>query len=99
MPGTTKGTKDIYYLSFAGDEGFRGVCLVRAKDSIDAVRVAHRLGINPGGQVMMVLVPQENYDRAPKKLPFNRLMDKATLIELGGPVDTLTEARAKGRID
>jgi hypothetical protein len=40
------------YLSFVGEEGFRGgVFIPRAKDIIEAVEEAWRLGINPGGEV------------------------------------------------
>jgi hypothetical protein len=41
----------IFWLSFAGDEGNRGCCMVEAPDFLAAVREAHRLGCNPGGEV------------------------------------------------
>ena len=81
---------EIYYLSFAGNEGVRGVCLVEANGAVEAVRTAHRLGINPGGEAMIAHISRETYDQsAPRQLPFNRLMDKETLIRLGGPVRKL----------
>ena len=92
-PAQDYANLDIYYLSFADDDGFKGVCVVEASDGIEAVKKAHRLGINPGGQVMITLIPREVHDKAPKRLPFNRLMDKATLIELGGPVKSLREMK------
>ncbi len=48
----TTGKLEWYYLSFAGEEGFRGGCIVKACGPHDAVQQAHRLHINPGGQVV-----------------------------------------------
>lgn len=45
------------YLSFASDAGFLDGCVVRAKSIDQAVREAHRLGINPGGDVLGLEVP------------------------------------------
>lgn len=55
---------NFYWLSFVdpdlsapideqvpGGGGFLGVAIVEADDPIEAVRRAHQLGINPGGQV------------------------------------------------
>lgn len=63
-----------YYLSFAGEEGFRGACIVEAIESMNAVAVATRLGINPGGEVVIVKAPA-----GPCPLPVNRLLTKADL--------------------
>ncbi len=41
----------IFWLSFAGDEGHLGCCIVEAGNFLGAVREAHRLGCNPGGEV------------------------------------------------
>lgn len=38
---------------------FLGVAIIRAHDVIEAARVAHVLGISPGGQVMALPVPEE----------------------------------------
>lgn len=40
-----------WWLSFANNERNLGVALVKAGDFIEAVRRAHALGINPGGEV------------------------------------------------
>lgn len=40
-----------WWLSFAGPEGFRGACIVKARGMLGAVAEAHRLGCNPGGEV------------------------------------------------
>ena len=48
-----------WWLSFAGTEGFRGACVVGGvHDIVSAVRVAHALGINPGGEVLAVEIPE-----------------------------------------
>jgi hypothetical protein len=41
----------LWWLSYAGEEGFRGVVLVHASDFVGACRTARELGIGPGGQV------------------------------------------------
>jgi hypothetical protein len=45
-------------LSFVGDGGFRGGCLVLAFGFVTAVEESHRLGINPGGDVQGSLPDQ-----------------------------------------
>jgi len=50
--------KDPYWwLSFADEEGNRGVCIVQASDFLSAVSLAHSLEINPGGQVQGIEMP------------------------------------------
>ncbi len=47
--------KNLWWLSFADDEGFRGACVVDVgedDDFLQAVMISHSLGINPGGQVL-----------------------------------------------
>ncbi len=46
-----------FYLSFV-KETFVGGCIVRAEEMLDAVSVAHELGINPGGEVMGMPIPE-----------------------------------------
>lgn len=41
-----------WWLSFADETGFLGAAIVRGVDAHDAVRRSHRLGLNPGGEVM-----------------------------------------------
>jgi hypothetical protein len=52
-------TDPWWYLSFAGEEGFRGACIVQAQDALAAVAVSHHLGINPHGEVMMLQTNEE----------------------------------------
>src|SRR6266851_8996400 len=40
-----------WYLSFAGEEGFRGGVYLQARGLTTAITAAHALGINPGGEV------------------------------------------------
>jgi hypothetical protein len=41
----------LWWLSFVDDKTSRGVAIVEAPEFLDAVREAHRLEINPGGEV------------------------------------------------
>ena len=60
----------LFWLSFcdadrpAGTQ-FLGACLVEAEADLLAVARAHDLGINPGGEVLMVECPSENEARFP----------------------------------
>ncbi len=82
-----------FWLSFAdGDlpkgQQFLGACIVQAETNIDAVTKAHLLGINPGGEVMMVEIESAG---AIKEIlenhPLNTLLSKA-MIE--NPVSLFT---------
>jgi hypothetical protein len=69
-----------WYLSFASQEaGFLGACVIEADDFDDALVTSHTLKINPGGQVLAVLVPDDVRDR----LPLNKLMSKVELASYG----------------
>ncbi len=76
-----------YYLSFAGDEGFRGACVVQADDFISAVQETHRRKINPGGQVMgdefpaCETLPSEDYR--------NRLLSRNDILKIWPDAVTL----------
>lgn len=47
----------LWYLSFSGEEGFRGAVIVEAHGVTTAVDVAWVLGINPGGEVLAIPCP------------------------------------------
>lgn len=86
----------LFYLSFAGDDGFRGCCFIEgAVEVVTAVKLAHAYGCNPGGQVMGMLVdgpdvPEGFLDRA--RAVKHRLLTAAELEEVSGePVKTLRE--------
>ena len=68
-----------FYLSFAGPEGFRGGAIVAANGILSATMVCNVLGINPGGEVMAVPIPE---DRIPAAEWFNRLLSKTDLQNL-----------------
>lgn len=59
----------LWWLSFADDDGFRGVAIVDAPSFIEAVMKTHVLDINPGGSVRgfpcpdASLIPPEHVDR------------------------------------
>lgn len=46
-----RSTWPWWWLSFADEEGFRGVCVVRAPGVASAMVLTHAMQINPGGQV------------------------------------------------
>lgn len=54
-----------WWLSFADDDGFLGAVLTQAKGFINAVQKTHDLGINPGGEVKAVQLP-DNIAAHPK---------------------------------
>jgi hypothetical protein len=48
-----------WWLSFADDEGFLGGVLTRARGFLSAVQKARNLGINPGGEVQGIEIPED----------------------------------------
>ena len=74
------GKSQWWYLSFADDSGFLGGCIVNALGPTDAVLQAHKMGINPGGEVLSILIP----DGAPLEDGWkNKLLSKQDMINLG----------------
>jgi len=85
--------KTWWYLSFA-DEAFNGACIVEADGMVEAVKEAHRLRINPGGQVRGNPIPEDAvYDPAYR----NRLLNKDDLQEMLPHEDIMTERERKER--
>lgn len=62
-----------WYLSFVGEHAFLGACIVQARGMTSAIQVAHALGINPGGEVGAMHVPD------PGPFPTNQLLSRAEL--------------------
>jgi hypothetical protein len=60
--------KSWWWLSFADDDGFRGVAIVQAGDVIEGVTEAWRLEINPGGGVLSVQIPDERLSLYPVEM-------------------------------
>lgn len=70
----------LFWLSFCDPDKepgsqFLGVVIVEGDNSIDAVRQAHKLGCNPGGEVSIDCI---NHRTVPSALR-NRLLSKADL--------------------
>ena len=49
---------ELWWLSYAGEEGSRGVVLCEGESFLHACQRSHQLGLSPGGQVHGTLVPE-----------------------------------------
>lgn len=78
----------MFYLSFSGEEGWRGAVYVRGRDFLDAVENTFRRGINPGGEVLGMALKEEAVALI-KPGYVNRLLSKSELRE-AGPTTGLT---------
>lgn len=78
----------VWYLSFCGDDGFRGACFVLAHGFMTAVEYAHRIGCNPGGEVLGAPWPPDRH--VPASL-MDRLLTKADLNVLGEEFKSIVE--------
>jgi hypothetical protein len=77
-----------YYLSFADSE-FHGAVVVKAHGITDALFVVNALRINPGGEVLCVLLPG---DKIPAEEFRNRLLNKKEIEAMWGePCKTIRE--------
>jgi hypothetical protein len=54
-----------WYLSFAGDDGWKGACIVPGKGVITATLMSKRLKANPGGEVLVIPVPEDLAESIP----------------------------------
>jgi hypothetical protein len=68
-----------WWLSFVDETGFLGVCYVLAFGMLTAIKEAHRLGINPGGEVQASSIP---LDQKPPNKWLNRLLSKSDIDEM-----------------
>jgi hypothetical protein len=85
------GKTTIFYLSFVDERGFLGGIWTRAIGPIHALRRTHELGINPGGEVMIVRVPTNAPASAmPPPDYYDRLVDLETLKRILGPGEIAT---------
>jgi hypothetical protein len=77
-----------YYLSFAGDEGFRGCCIVEAGSIEDAHVESVVRKINPGGEVMLFQLTEKMLSliRWPAR---NRLLSMMDMEDLWGDLHKL----------
>lgn len=68
------------YISFADDGGFRGGVIIQSPDHPGlACTEAHRRKINPGGQAMVLGIPD---GKVPEEKWRNRLLTKAQVMEM-----------------
>jgi hypothetical protein len=67
--------ENYYWLSFVKDDENIGCCNVSAIDMQAAIIKTHILGINPGGEVLVIEIPE-------LELPENKLISKAELVAL-----------------
>lgn len=95
----------LFYLSFAGEEGWLGACYVVAAAPELAMMEAHAQGCNPGGEIAMWDVDFLAADLGEEWR--NRLLDKADLRRMdsqfggsgetvGGTPEDLTDWLEKG---
>jgi hypothetical protein len=68
-----------WFLSFAGEEGFRGAVITRARGMTLAIRRANEMGINPGGEVLSFSVPAGEESCIPADM-YDRLLRREELL-------------------
>ncbi len=73
----------LFWLSFCDDKSL-GAAIVEGADLLEAIKTAHRLGINPGGQVLSVQIPPEQEEGARRYR--NRLMQRPEIERIFGPL-------------
>ena len=77
-----------WWLSFAGEEGFRGVLLVEARGLAHALLLANRAQVNPHGEVRGYALPPDVVEAAGmgdtlRAAPRLTLLSRADLDRLG----------------
>lgn len=70
-----------YWISFAGVEGNRGIVIIDAKNESAAIKKTHKLGINPGGEAMLLdCTGNPGMETEISRWGRNRLVTKAELV-------------------
>lgn len=85
-----------HYLSFA-DGYFKGAVVIKGHGVTDCVSKAHRLGINPGGQVMCVAFPDSM--ELPDEKYRNRLLTREDVKAIWPDAASLGEHEERDRRD
>ena len=67
------------WLSFVGEAGNLGICIIKATDIVEAVRIAYALGCNPGGEVAGWTFDMDKAPSEIKALPIGTLLQRADL--------------------
>lgn len=81
-----------FYGSFAG-EAFKGAVITQAHGVVDFGIRCHHMGINPGGELLCVEMPQ---DQIPAEKYLNRLLNKEEVLEIWDDAKSLREWEAEG---
>lgn len=81
-----------FWLSFADDDGFRGVVLTEAPGFLEAVSKCNLLGINPGGQVYGPECP-DDFHIPPQAM--DRLLSKEEVYQFFPDAKTVYELEAE----
>lgn len=89
----------IWYLSFAGDDGWLGCCHIEAPSFLLAVTASHLLGCNPGGEVVGLELPREILaaERGAKiHQVLGQLLDREAMEALFGPMTLMPSELTEG---
>lgn len=73
----------MYYLSFATPDRSLGATVVAADDEYEAIQKSHRLKINPGGEVLIIELPEELETEPEIIACLNKLMTREECEQLG----------------
>lgn len=82
-----------HYVSFA-DKVFHGAVIIMAHGVTDALSKCHRLNINPGGEVMWILMPDEIIAQVPEA-DRNRLLTREDVQRIWPDAKTIREHEEK----
>ena len=74
--------------------GFLGVVILRARTPAEALLIAWRCGINPGGQALTMEMPDDF--ELPDKFQF-RLLSRADILELEGEAHQISDLSDEGK--
>lgn len=76
----------FFYLSFATDEAFLGATVVVSDTPVGAVKRTHELGLNPGGEVMILELDAALETNPAVSQLLNRLVGETEIVEQMGGV-------------
>lgn len=74
----------LWYISFVEDETFAGATVVEAVSAEHAIMVATARGLNPGGEALVIEVPEEAEDEPDVQAMRNVLFNKEQMTTQGG---------------
>jgi hypothetical protein len=83
-------TGDFFQLTFFGDDGFRGVVILRAPSLDSALSLSHLLKLNPGGNVTIAQLPAGLHEDL-LSLHSKRLLGQREADELQAKLVTTTQ--------